>query len=190
MNPERVFIEDLYKDYGDFLTNVCISWVRPRTDCDDLVPETVQWTFLKAQVHYEKLTTHQNVPGWLVETCKKRLRSEMRKRNRRAKRETTFEENLTMDQPIADSIESLLDREAFLSIVQRCKSILTPSQQKIFIARFIENMQIREIADREGISEEAVKSRLAKIKKRLQQHRNFFTIFFLGGIFLLLTGTI
>lgn len=190
------FIEALYREhYGD-LKRFSYHYVHSDAKFIPFIEDCIQETFVKATINYRKLITHNNVIGWLVKTCRNELSMCMRKYLRYHKH---FGNNVEIDVESAEALNDDLDRwirrhdaEGELRCIYMA---LTPLEQRVFEDFYTNDLSLKETADKQGMTENAVHCSAKRIRHKARQIAksdlliifllktisNFFSIAIYGG---------
>ena len=174
-NEREKFITDLYDRYAGLLDSHCRAYVGYGREYDGLIAECVQETFLSAFSEYEKLKSHENPRGWLLKTCHHRLMNALRK-YRRARRHEAFSlDGQAREAPeqTLSAVEKWLANEAAREIEDEILQLLTDQEQAVYEAYFKQGRSVRRIAGDSGRSEAAVKSSVARIRRKIRLSRIF-----------------
>ncbi len=175
-NERERFISELYTLYAETLDKHCRAYVAYNREYDSLIAECVQETFLSAFSAYETLKPHPYPQGWLIKTCHRRLLNALRK-YRRARKHEAFSLDESAEEPpeqTLSSIERWLADEAAQEFEEKILSLLTDLEQETYAEYFKHGKSVRQIAEESGKSEAAVKSSVARIRKKIHLS-NIFT---------------
>ncbi len=174
-NERDKFITELYTLYARTLDGHCRAYVGYAGEYDGLIAECVQETFLSAFSRYEALKDHPNPRGWLIQTCHHRLLNALRKYRRARRREGYSLDRQAEegeDQALS-SIERWLAGEAAKEIEDEILSLLTDQERFTYTEHFKKGKSIRRIAEESGKSEAAVKSSVARLRKKIKASKIF-----------------
>ena len=174
-NEREKFITELYTLYAESLDRHCRAYVAYAPEYDGLIAECVQETFLSAFSRYEALKDHPNPRGWLIQTCHHRLLNALRKA-RRARKHEAFSLDQQAEEPeeqTLSSVERWLANEAAKEYEGEILSLLTGQEQAAYTEYFKKGKSIRRIAEETGKSEAAVKSSVARIRKKIRLSKIF-----------------
>lgn len=85
-NKRQEWFDEVYNETRWQLRNICVmllcGYPELRSDVDDLIQDTYMQMYKK----YDKLLSHENIGGWLVEALKRNARSLVREKAREKKR--------------------------------------------------------------------------------------------------------
>lgn len=167
------FIRGLYEQYFGLVYKYCLSKLRHDEDAAD---ETAHAVFDSAAESWEKLREHPNILGWLMLTAKNLIRRRWRDGGRDKLRSIPLELIVSVPDPRDpfDSVE-LSDKD-IAGITEQVLSGLSPAEREIYELFYRSNLPYPDIAEKLGISEAAVRARLARVKAKLMKR----IIYFLG----------
>ena len=174
-NERERFISELYTLYAKTLDRHCRAYVANAPEYDGLIAECVQETFLSAFSAYETLKSHPSPLGWLLKTCHHRLLNALRKYRRTRKHEafSLDEDGAELPEQTLSSIERWLADKAAREYEEEILSLLTDLEQATYAEYFKRGKSVRQIARESGKSEAAVKSTVARIRKKIRLSKIF-----------------
>jgi RNA polymerase sigma-70 factor (ECF subfamily) len=123
----------------------------------DIAADAVQDAFVKAHLHWNKISRYDDPSGWVRRVAINRLRDEHRRtrRKRRAIQRIRVQPTAPNDVPEVDEFARLL--------------VALPRQQRLATALYyVDNLTVAEIAGTLEISEGTVKSHLHDARRRLR----------------------
>lgn len=155
---DTVEVQELYAGYRRELAAYAVSMTRNRDMAEDLVQET----FLRALTHFDDLRALDagQCRAWLYKTARNLYIDQVRKRAREAPESREALERR--------SFEEDFSRSAVAQLVGR----LPESERAIFILRYFEGYNARELGEIFSLPPATVRSRLASAKGRLRQWIN------------------
>lgn len=148
-------IEEIIQTYGDLLFRLCYIMLGNETDAEDAVQETLL-TFLKKAPSFEN-AGHEK--AWLITTSKNKCRDMLRFRKRHPLTDPEAlpeAETPPAPEPPDDGI-----LEALMSLPEKYRLVLT--------LYYVEEYRIGEIAQMIGRTPSAVKMRLSKGRRLLEE---------------------
>ena len=159
------FLRMLYEKHFETIFRYCL----PKLGFDkDAAADCAHAVFDEAGKKYEKIKDHPNLLGWLMTTAKHKLHKAWRRNTRESIRLVPIE--LASAIPDGgdpfDAIE-LTDSD-IRSITETVLSGLNPNELEIYRLFYREKLSFGEIAVKLGISEKAVRARLARVKAKLK----------------------
>lgn len=148
-------VQELYDSFHRELTAYAVSMTKNRDAADDLVQET----FLRALTHWEDVQALGRGPcrAWLYKTARNLYIDQVRKLSREV-----------------PQTGELLERESFeedlsQSMVAQLVGRLPETERAIFILRYFEGYNARELGEMFSLPPATVRSRLASAKGRLRK---------------------
>ncbi len=157
--PENNRIRIAVEQYGDMLYRICIAMLKNQADAEDAVQETF-WTFFRKSPEF-KDAEHEK--AWLIKTVTNKCRDILRYK----KRHQTECEDKLLSLPENTSNSDIF--EALTMVPEKFRIVLT--------LHYIEEYKVNEIAKIIGKSSSAVKMRLQKGRKLLEDiYRKEFAV--------------
>lgn len=148
-----------------------------------VIEDQIQNTFLLAWQQRKRLMHHPNPRGWLVVTFRNGLRNHYRKQIREKKCRIVSLDDTTVRQ-LPDTNE--LTADAFLQNEDQRStlvSLLGERDAELFITYCVDGQTANEVGHQYSMSDDAVRMRVSRIKKKLIRHIDLF----LGLIFMIVT---
>ena len=137
--------------YGDMLYRICLLMLRNTADAEDAVQET----FIKYVTKSQEFADSEHEKAWLITVANNKCRDMLRYR----KRHYTESEELLDGYAVTKEESGILD--ALMEL---------PEKYRIVLALFyIEEYKVDEIKEIAGISASAVKMRLSRGRKLLEE---------------------
>lgn len=170
-NEREEFIGRLYAANFDLLEKLCYRMADYDSACADLVADAIQEAFLAADQNYHKLQSHPNPSGWLVLTCRNRMRDALRRERSRRKFSAW---SLDGDEalPMADSFSALdawVDAEADRQQAEEVLRCLSPGEREVAQRYFVEDKSMRQVADESRATLSSVKSAIFRIREKARE---------------------
>ena len=141
---------------------------------EDLIEDQIQEAFFRAWKKRAALQKHPNPDGWLVECFRRCLLNACRKQARDWKRRAyslDAEEARIPEDQAALSPETYAKRRDQIELLQR---LLGEKDADLFLRYCVYGERSAAIAPEYGISEQALRMRVSRLKKRLLDHRELF----------------
>lgn len=147
-------VQELYTTFHRELTAYAVSMTKNRDEAEDLVQET----FLRALTHLEDLQSLKQGPcrAWLYKTARNLYIDQIRKLSREVPQSGEMLE--------LASFEEDLSQSAVAQLVGR----LPETERALFILRYFEGYNARELGEMFSLPPATVRSRLASAKGRLR----------------------
>lgn len=188
MHKERnQLLAELYEQYHDSVFRLCYQMVGYRTSLIPLVEDCVQDAFVKALEHYPEYSHYQNPMGWIAEAAKKRLMSERRKqvfRENPVHLERLVAEGKYPEATLLTDVERWFNHEEAVETLQKLVRLLTEREQYVYEAYFVNGYSLAETAEITGLTDNAVRSAVSRIRKRAKQILHLSLILILMGAIL------
>ena len=140
------------------------------------VEDAIQETFLLLWEKRRKLHSHPNLPGWLVETLRRKLLGALAKSKRRA-----WHHAYSLDAVEADLVA--LSDKTFpmpetatldLSRQEALETLLGKADAALFAQYFIENLTAKELSDSLGVSADCIRMRAVRLRKKVLANQTLF----------------
>lgn len=123
----------------------------------DIAADAVQDAFVKAHLHWNKISRYDDPSGWVRRVAINRLRDE----HRRTRRKRRALERLRSQPTVPDNGHDIDEFARLLAAL--------PRQQRLTTALYyVDSLTVAEIADTLGISDGTVKSHLHDARQRLR----------------------
>lgn len=155
--------QDFYKmlrQCGDILLNVCVCFTeRGREDYRDMYQE-IACTLWEA---WPKFRAGSNIRAWVTRTALNVAGHEVRKRKRRP-------QFVEFDESFYDTLAMEATDTRYQLLYDLLDKIDANDRKILFL--YIDCRQMKEIAEITGLSEQAVKQRIYRIKKKLNALKN------------------
>lgn len=144
-------LERVIAAYGDMLFRVCLLTLGNHADAEDAMQETLLKYLSKAPVFRDE----EHEKAWLIRVAVNQSRDLLRAQNRRKK----YERESARCVPAGQDGGPLLD--ALLTLPEKFKTVL--------FLHYVEEYKVTEVAEVLGISASAVKMRLQKGRRLLEE---------------------
>ena len=152
-NGNQSAIEKIYRRHKDNMYTYCFYITGDRQISEDIVQET----FVKLLKSNQKNRKIQSIKNWLFICARNLIFNYLKKNNR-------VNSNLSQIQNVTDTFPP--DVKLF---VERILNKLTPDERDLILLREYHQYPINEISSFLEISEEAVRVRLYRIRKKMRQ---------------------
>ena len=144
-------VREAVEEYGDMLYRICLVMLKKTADAED----AVQDTFIRYMQKAPAFSSDEHEKAWLIKVAANICKDMLRQRNRTAELDEAALNTLTA----ADEDSHIL--EALTQIPEKFRIVLT--------LHYIEGYKVNEIAEMIGKTSSAVKMRLAKGRKLLEE---------------------
>lgn len=153
--------EKLVKKYTSYLRKVGHYYLFEGGEVEDMI----QTTFLKAFENLHKFRGDSSFKSWLIRI----MINECKQSNRRKGLFRKYQNNFNKaDFPLAPTTEHQVINTEIRNQLDRAISRLAPQYKSVVVQRLVMGASTSETANDLGISEEAVKIRLFRAKKKLR----------------------
>lgn len=155
MSPVQAWFDTIYEENFKLLQRTAMHLLRDRQLAEDMV----QTVFLTLLSKHEGLQDHPNIRGWLIQTLKYQIQSELQRArySHEAPLTPAHEQVIGASEPYESDFLSLLPTE------------LSSSEKMILYLHIEVGLTHEEIAERMGCSTEASRMRLYRAKRRCKK---------------------
>lgn len=173
MSEERNhLLAELYEKYYDSVFHVCYQQVGYQACLIPLVEDCIHDAFVAALQCYEAYKDFDNPMGWIALTARNRVRSELRKK--RYREMPVYLEKLAKEQEaqadaLATDVDRWLDREEASSNLETIIGLLSDRERMVYGAYFEQNLSLKETVELTGLSANAVRSAVDRIRQRAKR---------------------
>ncbi len=169
MTPEEMAAA--YETYGDMVFRIAYVATKSREQAEDIRHDV----FLVLMRYSDRIRNEEHLKAWLIHVTKNACRKHFRslwirltvfRDNSRNKKKKRRGEGIVFPQ------ETYMEEEADREDIERVKELVEtlPERSRLLIHLFYyEKMSVREIAGALGLSEQNVKTRLSRIRKKLRK---------------------
>ncbi len=161
-----------------WLEALCCQWYEPvlRYAYSQLrevesAREVTQETFLVACQKQAQLESHPNPGGFLFATARNLVKNRRKQAFLQMAREPLTPDGQLPDrEDPASSLEWMLDRAVDESQwIQQVLSQLSPEKYRLYALHYLEGIPMKEIAQRYGLREEAVRMRYLRLRREIRE---------------------
>lgn len=140
------------------------------------VEDVIQDTFLLLWEKRHKLEKHPNLPGWLVETMRKKLLNAIGKSARRAKQHLPSLDSFPPDSVTLEDKTFSLPEEALLDKSGReaLETLLGKEDAELFRQYFINNVTAKALSQSLNLSPDCIRMRAARLRKKVLANKSLF----------------
>ena len=146
-------VENAVNRYGDMLYRICLLTLGNETDSEDAVQET----FIKYMTKAPDFSDSEHEKAWLIKTALNKCRDMLRFR-KHFDQSDSYEEIISA---YTDDRESTHILDALMLVPEKFR--------KVIILHYIEGYRVNEVAEIIGKSQSAVKMRLQKGRRLLEE---------------------
>lgn len=144
------------------LLHMATNYLHSAYDADDVLQEA----FCRLWPRADSLETEQSVEAMAVTTVRNLSIDEWRKRNRVDEVEFDAERDTRLSE---SPVEEMEKQERFGLLEKLIEKELSPVQQQILKLREYEELEMEEIAQRVGMTQENVRVNLSRARKRIRE---------------------
>lgn len=178
------WIDQLYQEKSRELVRFCEVILHRRmvngVDAEDVVQQVV----VKAWEKRDNLASHPNLLGWFYDACAKECLMLMRREGYQHKHmgwAVPLSENMTTDEQ-QDTILRWLNFMEAVEFLDELKGGLTPLEQSVYEAYYVQGKSAKDAADALGIKVNAVNDAARRIRRRAGAMRYAIFIFLISPI--------
>ncbi len=170
----EAWLTDLYeRDYA-LLYRIGRIFLGSYSNQEILIEDQIQEAFLRAWEKRNSLQKHPNPDGWLVECFRKCLMNACRKQNREWM-QTAFSMDMENTPAIADATKlSPDDYVRTREQIALLKKLLGEKDTDLFLRYCVYGEKAAPIAADLGMSEQALRMRVSRLKKKLLANQEMF----------------
>ena len=166
------FLRELTLQSADVLTKYAYRFFGYQLHMREIAEEAVQDTYLKAVEDIEALMTHPNPIGWLKVSLRNILLNIKREQHWK------YEESkdVIRDNPdkrlyaVLDAFDEFSSYPRLKELEEVINTILTPDEAETFYDHFLCGLTTEETAILECVSNDTVRGRISRIRKKLRKH--------------------
>ena len=166
------FLCDLTLKSADMLTKYAYRFFGYLPHMREIAEEAVQDTYLKAVEDIETLMKHPNPIGWLKVSLRNILLNI--KRERHWKYEESNDIILDLQEKrlyaVLDAFDELERYPRLKALEEVVNVILTPDEVETFYDHFLYGLTTQETALLECVSNDTIRGRISRIRKKLRKH--------------------
>lgn len=187
-DEREAFFVDAHRKYHYKMENVCRAYVQYNEEYRSLIDESIQETYLTAVKNYKELKAHPALEGWFIETCFHRFSTALAKyRRRQAYHQVSMNDDKAAPQAAetVDNIDTWWQNENNTNQLQRILDVLSEREAQVYHEYFEDEKSMAEVAETQNTTVSAIKSILARIRKkaRAMQNIDYLLFFFIIATF-------
>ena len=174
MTVDETVLSDLFEEYYALLYRVGRVFLGSSAAQAELIEDQIQETFMLAWRHRQKLRSHPNPGGWLVETFRRCLMAQCRKLGREWKRQAFSlddDHRPPVSNTSAPSPESFVHGEEQIALLHK---LLGDKDADIFLRYYVQGESARQLAADYNMSESGIRVRVSRLKKKLLANQELF----------------
>ena len=172
MEGQRFAFEHLMAIYEDRIYRMIYFRTRARLDAEDICQEV----FIQAFKSLKRLKDPERFAGWLFRIASNRIKDHYRKKRVRAIFSFLPDVERDADQAAADEgtgVLATIERQEFWNRVHSMLDHLSTMEKEVFLLRFFDDLNIREISEVINKSQSTVKTHLYRALKKFKDDASF-----------------
>ena len=165
------YIALLYDKHYDDLKNRCLRFVNYNMVYNDDIVNCIHDTLLLAEQTFQNMEEIDYLGGWLNVACLHQLQHVIRDRKQR-KADKALPLDATNVPTIKESIDYLDEWERRVDakeVIARIYQGLTSSEKQVMRDRFIHSLPAKAIAEKDNVTEGAVKAAIRRIRMKAKR---------------------
>lgn len=170
-DAERILAHLYEEQYGSILRK-CMSIIDRKPQHLPMVEDCIQEAFVKAIECYDEIKDYENPAGWIVIVAINHINNELAKERRHARIAPAIDPEKLERIADPEGIDSILNRLDIREKLYMLYEAESPEDQRIFDAYFCENKSASEISKDTGKTEDSIRSRIKRIKKKAREKWN------------------
>ncbi len=131
--------------------------------------DATQETFIKVWCHLKEYDSSKKFATWLYSIVTNHCMDKLRSPHSNRKAGNWVDENLMKRFLSDDNAESQLMNADLAKLIQMATESLTPKQKLVFTLRYLEEMEMDEIAEISGMTTDQIKSNLYLARNQMQE---------------------
>jgi len=174
----QLIVDKLFDEYHIAVKNHCLNKLDRTSPFISSVDDYVQRAFLTLYEQYDEVVNHPNLIGWLNNAAWNCFRDDLRA-NHNHERIIKDKGHLIPGAVVTVKmgIEAWLDNDTLECFIKQILLMLTVLEKTVFNSYFIEDYSMAETAEKNGLSLNAVRSAIDRIRKRIRKAgKEFFDI--------------
>jgi len=176
-SSQAKWLEALFNQYYDLLYDVGVHLCKGQPALLDGLYDALQEVFIALWRKRNKLVDHPNIGGWLVVALRFELQARMKKEGRRTKAASYSLDDPDSAPPLADPTPSIADNLLYKEKIEALKALLGIENTRLFLDYTLGGQSAKQVAVQYGLTESGVWMRISRIKKKIYEHPEMFTLF-------------
>ncbi|MFC1736274.1 RNA polymerase sigma factor [Candidatus Hydrogenedentota bacterium] len=165
LSGEEHLFSELVERYSGYVWATCLSYVRNRSDCEEVVQEI----FIQCYQRLDSLRERSSFASWLARMARRHCIDWLRKTSRREAAVSRYEEHLEMTQaPNSGSARDELELEETLAGVRAMIATLPAEHREALLLCYCQGYSSQAAAKYLGISSSAMRKRLERSRSKLR----------------------
>lgn len=180
MDDRRIWFDRIMDDTKKMVAQAAIHELRKHPLLQDDLDDLIQDTYMELYNKYGKLHDHDNIPGWLVETLKRKTKDRAKRLykeiNRIAVQIDSSEAFTSTYSDYKDIPEdSYIQQEKSAALRNAISKDIGEEAYSLLEAHYVHKIPLGTLAKDKGLSTDALKMRFYRWKKRLREKKNIFS---------------
>lgn len=174
---DESWLNDLYEHDYALLYRIGRIFLGTYVNQETLIEDQIQETFVKAWLKRDCLLKHPNPDGWLVNCFRKCLMNACRKQKREWAHTvftTTTDNTSSVPESKGLSPDDYVRTKEQINLL---KKLLGEKDADVFLRYCVYGEKATPIATELGISEQALRMRISRLKRKLLANKELFTCF-------------
>ena len=169
---QATYLRELTLQSADVLTKYAYRFFGYQPHMREIAEEAVQDTYLKAVEDVESLMKHPNKIGWLKVSLRNILLNIKREQHWKYEdAKETIDDNPDKKLHIVlDAFDELDHFPRLMELEEVANAILTPDEAETFYDHFLCGLTTEETAILECVSNDTIRGRISRIRKKLKKH--------------------
>ena len=176
-SSQAEWLEALFNQYYGLLYDVGVRLCKGHPALLDGLYDALQEVFIALWRKRSKLADHPNVGGWLVVALRFELQSRMKKEGRRAKATSCSLDDPDSAPPLAVPEPNIADSLLYEEKIEALKALLGAENTRLFLDYALSGQSAKQVAVQYGLTEASVWMRISRIKRKIAEHPEMFTLF-------------
>lgn len=168
------YLRELTLQSADVLTKYAYRFFGYQPHMREIAEEAVQDTYLKAVEDVESLMKHPNKIGWLKVSLRNILLNIRREQHWKYEdaKETIDDNPEKKLHIVLDAFDEFDRYPRLMELEEVANAILTPDEAETFYDHFLCGLTAEETAILESVSNDTIRGRISRIRKKLKKHYN------------------
>lgn len=168
-NHSDAWFEEIYQETAPVLMRCARAFVRVQPALKDEIDDLIQETYIRMYNKRAELQNHEAIIKWLVVTLRNLTSNRLRVQKTRNKHIAwEIDQDNIFDNVFADArqqVEAALDNDD-LELLHRIAGHIGDDKLELLQQYYLDKVPLKELAEREGISPEAMKMRISRLRKK------------------------
>lgn len=169
---QEMWFEEIYRETAPAVRRCARAFTRMHPALQDEMDDLVQETYIRMYKKYEELQNHEAVIKWLIVTLRNLFSNRVRvqqTKNRYVVWE--IDRSKVFDNTFADvcaQVDAAIENED-MELLRKISNHIGEEKLELLQQYYLDKIPLKELADREGISPEAMKMRISRLRKKCSE---------------------